>query len=292
MQSKREKAQARKDKLLARGAGRLRIITGEARPCSSDAEYADATDSSTRSRRRRSAEEVQVTKEDHDNQQCTPDAFPTAADSIAPTSCDDGESDQSRPAEEPTGPGVDKVQRRWEKWGSYQQTGNSAQAAADAPSLKMSSLSNTQVLTIVAWEVADLKIFLSVLYAFACHACHGSQAPQSLGLAWVCWCAVNSSPPLVVLTLLLATLLAANTLYLKQRGALTEMQSLQLQQDEPSWTITLARKVLGLIVGESYIGHFSAVHLIVGEVVDCWAVFLVTIVLSNFFLIPAAGLAE
>ncbi len=75
-------------------------------------------------------------------------------------------------------------------------------------------------------------------------------------------------------------------------GNVQEEQSLQLQEDESSWIMTLARKVLGMVVGKSYTGPLSAVNLIVGEIGDCWAVFLVTIVLSSFAFIPAFLLAS
>jgi len=41
------------------------------------------------------------------------------------------------------GSGTDKAQRRWEKWGSYEQPGRTTQAVSDAP--RISSLSNAQV---------------------------------------------------------------------------------------------------------------------------------------------------
>ncbi len=42
MESARERAQARKEKVLARGAERLRAITGEARPSTANVEVANA----------------------------------------------------------------------------------------------------------------------------------------------------------------------------------------------------------------------------------------------------------
>jgi hypothetical protein len=78
-----------------------------------------------------------------------------------------------------------------------------------------------QVLTLAAWEVADLKFLLAFLYAFACFAYHGSVAPHSFGLPRVCWGAVNSTPPLLGLTILMLLLLAASVLQLKQLTVLT-----------------------------------------------------------------------
>ncbi len=62
---------------------------------------------------------------------------------------------------------------------------------------------------------------------------------------------------------------------------------MQLQLEEsPSWVMALARKVLGAVMGEAYTGSLSVMYLVVGELGDCWAVFLVTIVLSSL-VIPA-----
>lgn len=65
-----------------------------------------------------------------------------------------------------------------------------------------------------------------------------------------------------------------------------EEQSSQLQQEEPSWAMMLLRKGLGMVIGEAYTGPLSAAYLLVGGIGDCWAVFLVTIVLLGF-LVPA-----
>ena len=66
-----------------------------------------------------------------------------------------------------------------------------------------------------------------------------------------------------------------------------ELQGLQLQQEEESWAMKLVRKALGAFIGEACIGSLSAIYLVFKEVLDCWAVFLVTIVLAGFLLMPA-----
>ena len=78
-----------------------------------------------------------------------------------------------------------------------------------------------QVLALAAWEVADLKPLLAVLYAMACFTYHGSPPPQSSGLARVCWGAVNSTAPLLGLSVLMLLLLVASMLQLKQQSMLT-----------------------------------------------------------------------
>ena len=79
----------------------------------------------------------------------------------------------------------------------------------------------SQVLELAAWEVADLKPILSVLYALACFVYYGSPAPESSVLARVCWGAVNRTAPLLGLALLMLSLLAASMLQLRQQGMLT-----------------------------------------------------------------------
>lgn len=69
--------------------------------------------------------------------------------------------------------------------------------------------------------MADLKPLLSVLYALTCFIYHGSPAPQSSGLARVCWGAVNSTAPLLGLAVLMLLLLVASTLQLNQQSMLT-----------------------------------------------------------------------
>ena len=89
----------------------------------------------------------------------------------------------------------------------------------------IASLSNgnagLQALELAAWEVADLKPLLSVLYALTCFVYYGSPAPHSSSLARVCWVAVNSTAPLLGLAVLMLLLLAASMLQLRHQSVLT-----------------------------------------------------------------------